>query len=110
MGTGKQDALAEALNALWRQYLPQMQERVAAIASAADKLQRGEEGEHASLAGAEAHKLAGVLGTFGLARGTDLARDAEMLCNNAAADDAGQLGARLARIADELSQVLASRE
>jgi HPt (histidine-containing phosphotransfer) domain-containing protein len=72
-------SISEALNRLWAKFLPEMENRVsileiAALAHAEGCLTR-EQGEAAHAA---AHKLAGTLGTFGLHRGTELARQAEV--------------------------------
>ena len=81
MSETAESPLAEAMNRLWAKYLPQMEERVAT-------LQQGRRErwptEHltqlnSKQAGSDAHKLAGVLGTFGLNEGTELAREAESL-------------------------------
>ncbi|HEY3706233.1 MAG TPA: Hpt domain-containing protein [Terracidiphilus sp.] len=86
MGTTGQPALAEALKLLWVRFLPQMQERVAALEAANHALQAGVlSGEQRQEAAAAAHKLAGVLGTFGLITGTELAREAEQIYANEAA-------------------------
>jgi HPt (histidine-containing phosphotransfer) domain-containing protein len=76
----EQTALASAIDRLWTQFLPQMEERIAtletaAAAFAADKLSI----EQHEAANTAAHKLAGVLGTFGLTRGTVLARELEIM-------------------------------
>ena len=75
-----QAAFAEAMNQLWIRFLPQMEERLAVLESAnrafaEDALPDELRGD----AAAAAHKLAGVLGTFGLEKGTELAREAEIL-------------------------------
>jgi len=71
--------LAAALDRLWMQFLPQIEERVAILEAAAAALAAGTLGSDASQeAASAAHKLAGVLGTFGLGDGTTLAREAEI--------------------------------
>jgi len=76
--TQSQANLTEALDRLWARYLPEIKERVAVLESAASSVAQGaltdaeREAAHAA-----AHKLAGVLGTFGLQRGTELARELE---------------------------------
>lgn len=80
MESAEQAALNEALKALWTKFLPQIEERLAVLdmanqALAEDKLSEDMRAE----ANAAAHKLAGVLGTFGLTRGTVLAREAELI-------------------------------
>jgi HPt (histidine-containing phosphotransfer) domain-containing protein len=75
-----QPDLGNALDKLWRQFLPQMIERVDAIDAAVSALSEGALTiDQRVAANSAAHKLAGVLGTFGLTRGTVLAREAEML-------------------------------
>ncbi len=102
--------LAEAMNRLWNRFLPQMEERVATLQTAAERLASGtltEDEQHH--AGAEAHKLAGVLGTFGLQDGTELAREAEDIC--ASQPDLNPATVqRLSLIAEQLKALLASRE
>jgi len=71
--------MAAALDRLWAKFLPEIQQRVALLETAKDALSAGGlsvEQRHA--AHAAAHKLAGSLGTFGLQRGTELARQAEV--------------------------------
>jgi HPt (histidine-containing phosphotransfer) domain-containing protein len=72
-------AMLEALGRLWTKFLPEIENRLTVLESASRSL------ESESLSGGErkaahqaAHKLAGVLGTFGLHRGTELARQAEL--------------------------------
>jgi len=75
-----QPDLSAALDQLWMQFLPQIEERVAVLESASAALTEGElKDDLRAAAHSAAHKLAGVLGTFGLTRGTVLAREAEML-------------------------------
>lgn len=109
MGSAQSSALAEAMNRLWAQFLPQLEERVAALEMAARAVAEGtlttalrEE------AVAAAHKLAGTLGTFGLNDGTELAREAEILY----AEDAPTIAAnnRPAAIAAQLRATLAKRK
>ena len=57
---------------------------------------------------AEAHKLAGVLGTFGLPQGTELAREAETIYAAAAGIDS-PTAQRLAEIAARLRSLIAAR-
>jgi HPt (histidine-containing phosphotransfer) domain-containing protein len=109
--TDGESPLSEAMNRLWAKYLPQMEERVRTLQETAARLSKGDplsETER-NQAGADAHKLAGVLGTFGLQGGTELAREAEQLCGSALVPDSA--GAeRLATIAERLGAVVASRE
>jgi len=99
--------MAEALDRLWTRFLPQLRERVAALESAPAALAEGRlSAEESAAAAAAAHKLAGVLGTFGMAGGTLLAREAELLYSGPAHAAAA---ARLASIAAELRKLIESR-
>lgn len=102
-----QPELNAALDRLWQQFLPQIEERLAAVESASKALAAGELTDQLrDAAQAAAHKLAGVLGTFGLTKGTILAREAEMLCSG----DADPASApQLAEIAAQLRHLIASR-
>lgn len=101
--------LSEALNRLWAQHLGQLKERVAILTAGAHTL-AAETIDPVPLAEAcsAAHKLAGVLGTFGLHEGTELAREAERLCG-AAVDDRAALSLRLLEIVDRLSTLIAQK-
>jgi HPt (histidine-containing phosphotransfer) domain-containing protein len=102
--------LAAALDLLWMRFLPEIRQRVAileeaALACAANQLSPAQrEAAHAA-----AHKLAGTLGTFGLARGTDLAREMELLYSCENIPDAALAG-RLANGAAELRSIVESRK
>jgi len=72
-------AISEALTRLWTKFLPDIEARIATIAAAATALENGElPSDQRQAAHAAAHKLAGSLGTFGLHRGTEVARQAEL--------------------------------
>lgn len=106
----EQHALDQALARMWAQFLPQMEERVglletAAAAFSANQLTLPE--LHA--AHAAAHKLAGVLGTFGLTRGTVLARELEIMYSREGGPDRS-LAARLTAIAAELRAIVQNRK
>jgi HPt (histidine-containing phosphotransfer) domain-containing protein len=101
--------LAEAMNRLWTKFLPQMAERVTTLQKAAESAARGTLGEaEQQTASSDAHKLAGVLGTFGLQEGTDLAREAESLYAGTL-DGSAAISARLTQIAEQLRTIIASR-
>ena len=103
-----QPELNQALDRLWRQFLPQIDERVATLEDAATALSTGElADERRDGAQAAAHKLAGVLGTFGLTKGTILAREAEMLYSG---DSDPASAERLAEIATQLKVIIATRK
>ena len=103
----EQKSLNEALDRLWKQFLPQIEERVAVLESAGaaladDRLSHDQrEAAHAA-----AHKLAGVLGTLGLTRGTVLAREAELLCSG---DTDPKYAPELGEIARRLKELVAGR-
>lgn len=80
MDSAEQAALNQAMAALWAKFLPQMQERMAKLDLANEAIAEGKLTEDLRAeANAAAHKLAGVLGTFGMTKGTVLAREAEVI-------------------------------
>ena len=102
--------LSQALDRLWTRFLPEIGERVrvlegAAAALAAGSLSRAERDS----AYAIAHKLAGVLGTFNLARGTELARELESAYGREKGPDPAS-APHLAAIAAELRALVESRK
>ncbi len=98
------------MDRLWQQFQPQLQERVAILQSAAAALADGSlTSEQREQAVAAAHKLAGVLGTFGLAEGTRLAREAEALYS-CETEDGSAAGERLAQIPLQLKAMFAARK
>jgi HPt (histidine-containing phosphotransfer) domain-containing protein len=109
VGQNEEPALEEALNRLWTKFLPQIEERVSALEAAASGLTDGTlNQDQQDAASATAHKLAGVLGTFGLHDGTTLAREAEAAYGNDL-DGSKAVAARLTEIAAQLRAMLASR-
>ena len=109
MDPAGETALKEALDRMWTQFLPQIEERVdllesAAAAFAANRLSILQH----EAASAAAHKLAGVLGTFGLTRGTVLARELEIMYSRDGGPDPA-LGERLTSIAAELRALVRNR-
>ena len=73
-------SMQAALELLWVKFLPQIEERLAVLEAAAAELTAGHlHARRCREAHEAAHKLAGVLGTFGLTKGTVLAREAELL-------------------------------
>lgn len=102
--------LSAALDKLWAQFLPQMLERIAVMEAANEAFAAGRlTVDQRAEANAAAHKLAGVLGTFGLTRGTVLAREAEVLYSAPLEDEAGSLP-RLQEIAIQLRALVNSRK
>lgn len=103
-------SIAAAMQRLWVQYQPQLEERVATLESAAAALSA-----HAlspdlrAEASSAAHKLAGVLGTFGLDEGTVLAREAETFYSSDARSEDGHAN-RLVEIASQIRIMVASKK
>jgi len=102
--------IAARLADLWRQSLPIMLERVAALRSACEALDRNPADAAArSVAREAAHKLSGSLGIFGLPRGTELAAAMEQVLQGA--DPlTPQNVALLAEQVLELDAVIASKQ
>jgi HPt (histidine-containing phosphotransfer) domain-containing protein len=110
MDNAGSSALNQALDRLWTQFLPQMQERLAKLEVAAQAIASGTlSDDMRAEAHDAAHKLAGVLGTFGLTRGTILAREAEIVFSGDPGPDPS-LGAHLIVIAEQLKAMIASRQ
>jgi HPt (histidine-containing phosphotransfer) domain-containing protein len=110
METAQASALASAMNRLWSQYLPELEERVAVLQSAAAALREGAlTADLRAQAASAAHKLAGVLGTFGLSEGTDRAREAERFYSGEDRTDR-MTPERLAQIPVELLAMMAARK
>jgi HPt (histidine-containing phosphotransfer) domain-containing protein len=108
MDETRQAQMAAAMDALWAKFLPQMEERLAVLDAANRALESGELGAaEREAAHAAAHKLAGSLGSFGLTRGTELAREAERIY--AGDDGLGATAGRLNLIVAELRRMVASR-
>jgi HPt (histidine-containing phosphotransfer) domain-containing protein len=102
-----QPELNAALDRLWKQFLPQVEERVATIEAAGNALSMGRlSDDQREAAQSAAHKLAGVLGTFGLTKGTILAREAEILY---AGDADPASAAQLNDIAAQLRALILAR-
>ena len=109
METSPQAALALALDRLWKQFLPQNEERVAMLEAANEAIAAGKLSDHQRTdANAAAHKLAGTLGTFGLTKGTILAREAEILYSGGETDPESLT--RLTSITQQLKALIASRK
>jgi HPt (histidine-containing phosphotransfer) domain-containing protein len=110
MNNDAQAALSAALDRMWAQFLPQMQERVDTLDAAAQAFAAGplsvERQEEAQSA---AHKLAGSLGTFGLTRGTVLARELEIIYSQQNEPEP-DLAERLASTAAELRRLIDGRK
>jgi len=103
-------AISKALEYMWERHRSEILERVvvlevAALAVTATTLTSAER----EAAQAAAHKLAGTLGMFNLARGTDLARELDLAYSNESAL-ATASGAHLASLAAELRIMIESRQ
>jgi HPt (histidine-containing phosphotransfer) domain-containing protein len=107
---GQPAELTEALGRLWGQFLPKMRERVEVLEHAAQAVATGNlsADEQCAAAGA-AHKLAGALGSFGLACGTELARELELMFSR---EDGPEptAGPRLASLTAELRELIENRK
>lgn len=105
-----QPALTAALDQLWARFLPQIVERVSILDSAADALAAGHlSPAQCAQASTAAHKLAGVLGTFGLTQATDLAREAEIFYTGEP-QASPQAASRLRFIATQLRSLVECRK
>jgi HPt (histidine-containing phosphotransfer) domain-containing protein len=108
-GAQADTALSQAIERLWDRFLPEIKERIAVLETAAEALAAQTLTPSCrEAAQAAAHKLAGVLGTFGLTRGTVLARELEINFSRESGPDPG-FGKRLAAIAAELRAMVESR-
>ena len=100
-----QPDLGAALDRLWTRFQAEIRQRTAIIDAAVDALAAGSLSvEQKDAAASAAHKLAGVLGTFSLARGTELARELELRFSSAPGS-----AAELASLVAELRTVIDSR-
>jgi HPt (histidine-containing phosphotransfer) domain-containing protein len=110
MGSVGQPDIAGALRQLWIKFLPQIEERIAVLQEANRALELGDlSSEQRESAGSAAHKLAGVLGTFGMADGTDLAREAEHAYSTDGTANAETV-IRLQGITQQLSEMVNSHK
>ena len=79
-GQSQEQKLQSMISALWDRSRHTVVERAALLRTAGDLLAQNRLDKATQMNAVDsAHKLAGVLGTFGLPRGTDLAREAEVL-------------------------------
>lgn len=101
--------LTAAINQLWTRFLPEIRQRAALLETAAQAFMADSmTQELRQNASAAAHKLAGTLGTFNLARGTELAREFEQAC--ASEESCREAGAaRLAAVAAEIRSIIDGR-
>lgn len=102
-------ALAQAIDALWKRFLPEITERASVLEAAAQAAAASHLGrKQRQAAQAAAHKLAGVLGSFGLTRGTVLARELELTFARESSPSPAE-GPKLAASVAELRALIASR-
>jgi HPt (histidine-containing phosphotransfer) domain-containing protein len=110
LGPDPRITLSQALDGIWIKFLPEMYERVGILEAAAEAFAANrmtiEQHQAASRA---AHKLAGVLGTFSLTRGTVLARELEIMYSREDGPDP-EMAHRLGEIAAELRTIVANRK
>jgi HPt (histidine-containing phosphotransfer) domain-containing protein len=109
-GTRADATLSRAMDGLWVRFLPEIKERVAVLEEAAQAAGQGKlTAKQREAAQSAAHKLAGVLGTFGLTQGTVLARELELTF--ASESSPGRdVGAKLAETATELRAMIERRK
>jgi len=99
-------SISDSLNRLWAKFLPETQRRIALLTAASVSYASGTLTDSQRVeAHQAAHKLAGVLGTFGLPHGTELARRIE---NEFAAEVVVSAG-DLAKWIDELQALVDRR-
>jgi HPt (histidine-containing phosphotransfer) domain-containing protein len=106
--TDAQKKLHDLLATLWKQRKSVVLERLSALEQAICTLEATGTEESRNTGADAAHKLAGILGTFGLPRGTDLAREAEVTLEKDGPVDADDLR-RLHQVAKELSTLIDQR-
>lgn len=108
-GTDEPPYIAAILDQMWTRFLPDIRQRAEVLEAGAAALASGEPATaQREAAHAAAHKLAGILGTFNLMHGTELAREFELLTAQENAPDPA-LSGRLVSIAAELRSIIESR-
>jgi HPt (histidine-containing phosphotransfer) domain-containing protein len=99
------DALRDALRALWDRFQPVIEQRIAVLEQAASAAQaRCLSTDLCEQAEKDAHKLAGSLGSLGVAKGSEVAREAERILQGgvqAARADATRLAELAAALRSE---------
>ena len=109
-GAQSDEALSRAIDRLWARFLPEITGRVAILEQAAKDVTAGNlASARRAEAQAAAHKLAGVLGTFGLTRGTVLARELELTFSRESPSGA-DAGKHLAAVAADVRAMIESRK
>jgi len=109
MEPAKEQSLSAALDALWTRFQPEMLERVSTLEEAAAAFMANQisPAQHEA-AHADAHKLAGALGMFGLTQGTVLARELEQTFARENGPDPA-LCTRVVQMTAELRAMIESR-
>ena len=106
-GGDKTAALSAALDMMWRKFLPEIRHRAQVLEDAAQSAAAGNLSQYKrEAAKSAAHKLAGTLGTFGLGRGTKLARELEQIYSGAEAVPAD----RVTEMAADVHAIIESRK
>jgi HPt (histidine-containing phosphotransfer) domain-containing protein len=106
-GQSQEQKLQSMISALWDRSRHTVVERAALLRTAGDLLAHHRLDEATQMNAVDsAHKLAGVLGTFGLPRGTDLAREAEGLFGQLTPPGKAELE-RLQQLLAELTRLIA---
>jgi HPt (histidine-containing phosphotransfer) domain-containing protein len=102
------DEVAKKLDALWQRYLPTMVLRLAAIQRAIETLEAGHfDRELTRTAALEAHKLAGSLGTFGLASSSGKSSQIEHLLSQP--DSVQTMAPELRKLLDSIQHDIETR-
>ena len=104
--TGK---LHDLLATLWARSRQTISDRVDTLRATHRALRANPADKHARRAGADAaHKLAGILGTFGLPEGTNIARHVELMLGSSAPLQPYDLDS-LQRTIDQLHQMIEAK-
>lgn len=108
--SGQPAGLAAALDELWVRFLPNIRERITILESAAAATAAGNlTSQKQQDAQAAAHKLIGILGTFGLDEGTSPARETERLYTPNA-PPTPETGSQLVSLAASLRSLVEGRK
>ena len=106
----QQTAIANALEFMWTRHRPQILERVAVVEAAAAAVAANNlSASDREAARGAAHKLAGTLGMFNLARGTEIARKLELAYSRESAPPPASSG-ELASAVAELRAMIENRK
>lgn len=98
------------MDRLWVKFLPLTEERVVVLESAAAAFSANQlVQDQQNAASSAAHKLAGVLGTFGLSEGTVLARELEIAYSREGGPDPA-FAVRLSESAARLRAIVSGRD